>query len=227
MSVVLRNAFLLSPWLTKAERLLPAKDVKLCIFYGVCPTSLLEAALHCHCPLCSTCVGHSVCNPIYMFITMQLVTVGVELPVVMNIISSLTWFFFFFSNSLQGLLGGPTPTTLPSDKLAWTSSPAGLAPCRWSTHRWDWTRSCLRTRSPSSARNTGTSRGSDRTGAPSGENPRRGRRERKTLEGRRSSGTTPGRTGSDKALSSTQHIANDHSAAAAATTWCGEGWIGN
>lgn len=138
----------------------------------------------------------------------------------------LKLFLFFFSNSLQGLLGGPIQTTLPSDRLAWTSSPAGLAPCRWSIHRWDWTQSCSRTRSPSSARNTGTLRGSDRTGAPSGETPHRGRRERETLEGRSSSRTTPGWTGSDKALSSTQHIANDHSAAAA-RTWCGKGWIGN
>lgn len=37
--------------------------------------------------------------------------------------------------------------------------------------------------------------------------------------------TTPGWTGSEAALSSTQHIANDHSAAA--RTWCGTGWIGN
>ena len=87
---------------------------------------------------------------------------------------------FLASFSLRGLLAGPIRTTSPSGKPAWTSSPAGLAPCRWSTPRWDWTPSSSRTRSPSSARNTGTSRGSDRTGAPSGETPRRGRRVRET-----------------------------------------------
>lgn len=61
---------------------------------------------------------------------------------------------------------GQTRTTSPSDRPAWTSSPAGLAACLWFTRKWDWTPFCSRTKSPSSARNTGRSSDSDQTGGP-------------------------------------------------------------
>ncbi len=62
---------------------------------------------------------------------------------------------------------------------------------------------------------------------PLGGDPTQGEaRERDSVESRKSSRTTAGWTGSDTALSSTQHIANDHSAAAA-RTWRGKGWIRN
>lgn len=101
-------------------------------------------------------------------------------PQDLHLLLKTLFFFLFFllfsiPSSLQGLLAGLTQTTSPSGRPAWTSSPAGLAPCHWSIPRWDWTPSCLRTRSLSSARNTGTSRGSDKTAAPSGETLRRGK----------------------------------------------------
>lgn len=62
-------------------------------------------------------------------------------------------------------LGGPTRTTSPSGRPAWTSSAAGLGSCPWCTPRWDWTPCCSGTRFPSWGRNTGTSRSCDRTHA--------------------------------------------------------------
>lgn len=58
-----------------------------------------------------------------------------------------------------GRLAGPTRTTLPSVRPAWTSLPAGLAQCHWSTHRWGWTLSSSKTKCPYWGRNTGTLRG--------------------------------------------------------------------
>lgn len=55
-----------------------------------------------------------------------------------------------------GPRAGPTPTTSPSGRAAWTLSPAGLAICRWSILRWGSTLSSLKTRSPSWGRSTGT-----------------------------------------------------------------------
>lgn len=57
---------------------------------------------------------------------------------------------------LRGLPAGLTPTTLPSDRAAWTRLPAGLATCRWSTHRWGSTLSSLKTRSLFWGKNTET-----------------------------------------------------------------------
>lgn len=58
-----------------------------------------------------------------------------------------------------GRLAGPTRTILPSVRPAWTSLPAGLAPCPWSTLRWGWTQSCSKTRCPYCGRSTGILRG--------------------------------------------------------------------
>lgn len=58
-----------------------------------------------------------------------------------------------------GRLAGPTQTILPSVRPAWTSLPAGLAPCPWSTLRWGWTQSCSKTRCPYCGRSTGILRG--------------------------------------------------------------------
>lgn len=58
-----------------------------------------------------------------------------------------------------GHLAGLTQTTLPSVRPAWTSLPAGLAPCPWSILRWGWTQSCSKTRCPYCGRSTGTLRG--------------------------------------------------------------------
>lgn len=85
--------------------------------------------------------------------------------------SLFVYFLFIFlsllpPNSPPERHAGPIRTTLPSGRPAWTSSPAGLAACPWCTPKWDWTRSCSKTRSPSFARNTGRLRGSDKTGAP-------------------------------------------------------------
>lgn len=65
------------------------------------------------------------------------------------------------TNTLRapGHLAGPTRTTSLSARLAWTSLPAGLAPCPCSIPRWGWIRFCSKTRCPYCGRSTGTSRG--------------------------------------------------------------------
>lgn len=60
-------------------------------------------------------------------------------------------------------LGGPTPTILPNDRPAWTSSVTGWVSCLWCTPRWGWTLCCSGTRFPSWGKNTGTSRSSECT----------------------------------------------------------------
>lgn len=54
-----------------------------------------------------------------------------------------------------GHLVGLIRTILPSVRPAWTSLPAGLAPCPWSILRWGWTQSCSKTRCPYCGRSTG------------------------------------------------------------------------
>lgn len=76
-----------------------------------------------------------------------------------------------------GLPAGLTLTTLPSDRAAWIRLPAGLATCRWSTLRWGWTPSSLKTRSLFCGRNTETSSGFEEPGRV-GEGPREGLEDR-------------------------------------------------
>lgn len=66
------------------------------------------------------------------------------------------WSLLSSPHRRPGPRAGPTPTTLPSGRAAWTLLPAGLAICRWSTRRWGSTLSSLKTRSPSWGRSTET-----------------------------------------------------------------------
>lgn len=79
--------------------------------------------------------------------------------VLLNILSTSVSLPRSFRPRAPERLAGPTRTTLPSVRPAWTSLPAGLAQCHWSTHRWGWTLSSLKTKCPYWGRNTGTSRG--------------------------------------------------------------------
>lgn len=76
-----------------------------------------------------------------------------------------------------GLPAGLTLITLPSDRAARIRLPAGLATCRWSTLRWGWTPSSLKTRSLFCGRNTETSSGFEGPGRVR-EGPREGLEDR-------------------------------------------------